>query len=89
MRRKFYLEKVKIMFINFVPSNIGVTQFMTSCHVSDTIICSLREEPVKLSIENPRQRFWLTFRLLLETICGLIIKIPLIRTKTTLPWDLN
>ena len=24
-----------------------------------SIICSLREEPVKLSIEVPRQRFWL------------------------------
>ena len=39
-----------------------------------SIICSLGEEPVKLSTEAPRQRFWLTFTFLLETISGLIIK---------------
>ena len=53
------------------------------------IIWSLGEEPVKLSIEVPRQRFWLTFTFLLETISGLIIKIPSIRTKIPLIWDLN
>ena len=42
------------------------------------IICSLGEEPVKLSIEVPRQCFSITFTLLLETMSGLIIKIPLI-----------
>ena len=40
------------------------------------IICSLGEDLVKLSIELPRQRFWLTF--MMENISGLIIKIPLI-----------
>ena len=48
------------------------------------IICSLGEEPLKLSIKVPRQRFWLTCTFLLETISGLIIKIPLIRTKDIL-----
>ena len=38
-------------------------------------ICSLGDEPVKLSIEVPRQRFWFTFTFLLETI----IKIPLMQ----------
>ena len=54
-----------------------------------SIICSLGEEPVKLFIEVPRQRFWLTFTFLLKAICGFIIKIPLIRTKISLLWDLN
>ena len=58
-------------------------------HVTCTTICSLGEEPVKLSTEVPRQRFWLTFMFLLETISGLIIKIPLIQTKASLLWDLN
>ena len=38
-----------------------------------TIVCSLGEEPVKLSMEVPRQRFWLTLTFLLETISGVII----------------
>ena len=60
-------------------------------HRSFYFICSLGDERVKLSIEIevPRQRFWLTFTLLLETISGLIIKIPLTRTKIFLLWDLN
>ena len=53
------------------------------------IICSLGEEPVKLSIEVSRQCFWLIFTFSLETISGLIIKVPLIRTKISLLWDLN
>ena len=56
---------------------------------SGSIICSLGEELVKLSVQVPRQRFWLTFTFLLKTINGLIIKIPLIRTKILLLWDLN
>ena len=47
------------------------------------------EEPVKASTEVPRQRFWLTFTFLLETISGLIVKIPSIQTKIFLLWDLN
>ena len=57
--------------------------------MKDILICSLREGLVKLSIEVPRQRFWLTFTFLLETISWRIIKIPLIRTKISLLWDLN
>ena len=52
--------------------------------VHAAIICSLGEEPVKLSIKVPIQRFWLTFKFLLETISGLTIRIPLIRTKISL-----
>ena len=48
------------------------------------IICSLREEPVKFSIELPRQRCWLTFTILLENISRLIIRILLIRTQILL-----
>ena len=54
-----------------------------------TIICSVGEELVMLSIEVPRQRFWLPFTFLLQTISGLINNIPLIRTKISLLWDLN
>ena len=52
------------------------------------MICSFGEEPAKLSVEVSRKRFWLTFTFLLETIGGLIIKIPLIPTKVSLLWDL-
>ena len=41
------------------------------------------------SLEVRRQRFWLTFTFLLETISALIIKIPLIGTNISLLWDLN
>ena len=51
-----------------------------------TIIFSLREEPVKLSTEVPRQRFWLTFPFLLETVSGLIIEIPL--SRDSLLWEI-
>ena len=53
----------------------GLTQLKSTC-----IICSLREELVKFSIELPRQSFWLIFMILLETISGLIIRMTLIRT---------
>ena len=53
------------------------------------IICSLVEELVKLSIELARQRFWLTFTILLETVSGLTIRMPLIRTQISLLWDLK
>ena len=51
-----------------------------------TIICSLREELVKLSIEVPRQCFCLTFTFLLETISGLIIKEG--SDRVVVPWYL-
>ena len=57
-----------------------------------TIICSFGEEPVKLSIEVPGQRFLAYFHDFARNhhaINGLIIKIPLIRTKISLLWDLN
>ena len=57
--------------------------------VTYSTICLLGEEPVKLSIEVPEQRFCLTFTFLPETVSGLIIRIPLIRTKITLLWDFN
>ena len=50
------------------------------------IICSLREELIKLSTEVPRQSFLLNFTFLLDTISGLITKT---RTKILLLWDLN
>ena len=56
------------------PSQLRV--FVRFENSSLPIICSLEEEPVKRSIKVPRQRFWLTFTFLLETISGLIIKIP-------------
>ena len=44
--------------MNVIPSGQ-----LTSLNVSGTytIVCSLGEEPVKLSIEVPRQRFWLHY----------------------------
>ena len=54
-----------------------------------TIICSLGAEPVKLFIEVSKHCFRLAVKFLLETISGFIIKIPLIRTKISLLWDLN
>ena len=62
---------------------------MNVLHLDHYTICSLGEELVKLSIEVPRQRFWLTFTILLETISRLRMKIPLIQTKMSLLWDLN
>ena len=55
----------------------------------EVIIFSIGEEPVKLSTEVPRQRFWLTFTFFVETIIRLIIKIALIQTKISLLLDLN
>ena len=49
-----------------------------------SIIYLLGEEPVKLSIEVPRQRFWLTFTFLLETI-----KIPTINPNKDILTELN
>ena len=43
-----------------------------------------RRRASKLSIELPIKRFWLAFMILLETISGLIIKIPLIKTQISL-----
>ena len=50
-----------------------------------------RRELVKLFIEVPRQRFWLTFTFLLENISGLIIKIPFNPNKdiVALGFELN
>ena len=59
----------------FQDIHIIVLDLQNAMNVPEmTMICSLREEPVKLSIEVPRKRFWLTFTFLLETISGLIIK---------------
>ena len=74
-----------LLRMSFLPSN-----FRAGCDFRGTfcrhcsMICSVGEEPVKLSIEIPRQRFWLTFTFLLETISGNIVQIPLIRTKISL-----
>ena len=49
-----------------------------------------RRRASKAFYRSPKTTFsWPTFMFLLETISGLIIKIPLIRTKVSLRWGLN